>query len=101
MLIFDGNKAHLYGALREWAARHRLVFVLLPPRTRHLLQPLDQAFLRRSKTQYSVFQRISDLSKVSSSLERIWMAIQATMITRLICNSWKHAGIIPVIESGE
>jgi hypothetical protein len=29
------------------------------------------------------------------------MAIQATMITRLIWNSWKHAGIIPVIESGE
>jgi hypothetical protein len=101
MLIFDGHKAHLCQVLGPWAAMHHILLVVLPPHTSHLLQPLDQGFFRRLKTQYSVFQRIPELSKISSSLERIWMAFQATTITRLICNSWKHAGIVPVIENGE
>jgi hypothetical protein len=62
---------------------------------------LDPGFFPRLKTQSSVFQRIPELSKNSSSLERIWMALQATMITRLIWNSWKHIGIIPVIQNKE
>jgi hypothetical protein len=29
------------------------------------------------------------------------MAFQATIITRVISNSWKHTGIKPVIQNGE
>jgi hypothetical protein len=101
MHIFDGHKAHLCTILGAWAAMNRLLLVLLPPHASHLLQPLDQGFFRRLKTRYGIFQRIPELSKISSSLERIWMAFQATTITRLIWNSWKHAGIVPVIENGE
>jgi hypothetical protein len=101
MLVFGGHKAHLCRVLRPWAATHHILLALFSPHTRHLLQPLDQGFVRRLKTQYSVFQQIPDFSKIFDSLERIWMALQATMMTGMIWNSWKHAGMIAVIQNGE
>jgi hypothetical protein len=65
-----------------------------------MLQPFDQGLFRRVKVQFGQFQRSKELSKVTSTWERVFMALQGNFITRLIWNSWSHAGIIPVINSG-
>jgi hypothetical protein len=41
------------------------------------------------------------LSKISSSLESIWMAIEATTIARIIWNAWTHTGIVCMIREGK
>jgi hypothetical protein len=101
LLIFDGHRAHLSEILNAWAAEHQILLYLLPAHSSHLLQPLDQGFFRRLKIQYSLFPPIKGLSKISSSLERIWMAIQATTIARLVWNAWTHTGIACTIRNGE
>jgi transposase len=101
LVIFDGHRAHLSEILTAWAAQHHILLYLLPPHSTHLLQPLDQGFFRRLKIQYSLFAPIKDVSKISSSLERIWMAIQATTITRIVWNAWIHTGIICIVKKGE
>jgi hypothetical protein len=73
---------------------------LLPSHSGHLLQPLDSGFFRRVKVQFGQFQKIEKLSKVASTCKRIFMALQGSLITRLIWNSWSRAGIVPVIDSG-
>jgi hypothetical protein len=67
----------------------------------HFLQPLDQGFFRRLKIQYSLIAPIKNLSKISSSLERIWMAIEATTIVRLIWNVWTPTGVVCMIRERE
>jgi hypothetical protein len=84
MLIFDGNQVHFCVVLRAWVSTYRILLVLLLSHISYFRQPLDQGFFRRLKTQYSVFQQIPKLSKISGSLERISLAFEATTITRLI-----------------
>jgi hypothetical protein len=101
LLLFDGHGAHLSEILTAWAVQNHILLYFLPPHSNPLLQPLDQGFFRRLKIQYSLFAPIKGLSKISSSLERIWMAIQATTITRIVLNAWTHTGIICAVEDGE
>jgi hypothetical protein len=61
---------------------------------------LTKVFFRRVKVQFGQFQRIKELSKVTSTCERVFMAMQGSIITGLIWNSWCHAGIVPVIDFG-
>jgi hypothetical protein len=83
-----------------FAAEHGITLFLLPPNSSHLLQPLDEGFFRRVKIQFGQFQRIKELSKVTSTCERAFIALQGSFTTRLIWNSRSHAGIVPVIDSG-
>jgi hypothetical protein len=87
--------------LNAWAAANRFLLYLLPPHSSHLLQPLDQGFFRRFKIQYSLLAPIKSVSKISSSVERIWMAIEATTTARLIWNAWTPIGIVCMIREGE
>jgi hypothetical protein len=100
LILFDGHKAHLSEILNAWAAENQILLYTLPPHSSHLLQPLDQGFFRRLKIQYGLFPAIKHMSKISGILERIWMAIQATTVTRLVWNAWQHTGIVPGIEEG-
>jgi hypothetical protein len=101
LILFDGHRAHLSEIVSAWAAQNHIILYLLPPHSTHLLQPLDQGFFRRLKIQYSLFMPIKGISKISSSLERIWMAIQASTVTRIVWNAWGHTGVICEIENGE
>jgi hypothetical protein len=85
--------------INSFAAEHGIALFLLPPHGSHLLQRLDQGFVRRVKVQFGRFRRIKKLSKVTSTCECVFMALQAMFITRIIWNSWRHSGIVPVIES--
>jgi hypothetical protein len=87
--------------LNAWASANRILLYLLLPQSSHLLQPLGQGFFRRLKVQYSLFASVKSLSKIYISLERIWMAIEATTIARLIWNAWTHADIVCMIREGE
>jgi hypothetical protein len=101
LLIFDGNCAHLPKILNAWAAEHQILLYIFPSHSPHLIQPPDQGCFRRLKIQYSLFPPIEGLSKISSFLERIWMAIQATTIAMLVWNAWTHTGIACTIRNGE
>jgi hypothetical protein len=94
VLIFDGYRAHLSDVLNAWIAENQILLSLLPPHSSHLVQPLDQGFSRRLKVEYSLFATITILSKRSSSLDRIWMLIQATIIARLVWNTGSHTGSV-------
>jgi hypothetical protein len=98
IVIFDGHKAHLHAMLNAWAADN-IILCALPPHSSHLLQPLDQGFFHRLKVQYALFRNSSGLSKISGILERVWMVIEASSVTRLIWNAWSHTGIIATITN--
>lgn len=100
LIIFDGHKSHLSELLKAKTAEAGILLVLLPPHSSHLLQPLDQVIFRRMKQEFSQFGQISGLTKISSSLERVWAAYQATDVRHLILASWRRTGLIPVVEAG-
>ena len=52
------------------------------------------------KQEFSQFGQISGLTKISSSLERVRAAYQATDVRHLILASWRRTGLIPVVEAG-
>jgi hypothetical protein len=101
ILIFDGHQAHMSQIIRAFAAQHIITLFLLPPHSSHLLQPLDQGFFRPVKTQFGQFARTREFSKRTSTCECVFMALQATFVTRIIWNSCAQVGIVPVIESGK
>jgi transposase len=100
LILFDGHKSHLSDLLNAWAAQHPVILYSFPPHSSHLLQPLDQGFFRRLKIQYGLFAPVKGISKISGTLERIWMAVQAATITRIIWNAWSHTGIVAMISQG-
>jgi hypothetical protein len=67
MVIFDVYKAHMLEVISAFTAEHGITLFLLPPHSSHLLQLLDQGFFSRVKVQFEQFQRIKELSKVTSS----------------------------------
>jgi hypothetical protein len=99
--IFGSHRARLSEVLKSWAASNRILLYLLLFHSSHLLQPLDQGFFRRLQIQYSLFAPIKNLSKIFNSFERIWTAIEATMIARLIWNGWTHTDNVCMIHEGE
>jgi hypothetical protein len=99
LVPFDGYRSHLSDQLNAWAAQYHVILYNFPPHGSHLVQPLDQNFFRRLKIQYGLFARVKGISKISGTLERIWMAVQAT-VTPIIWNAWFHTGIVVTISQG-
>jgi hypothetical protein len=93
LLIFDGHRAYLAEILNVPAAKYQILVYILPSHSSHLLQRRDQGFFRQLKIQYSLFPPIQGFSVILSSFSRIWMAIQATTIMRLVWNAWTHTGM--------
>jgi hypothetical protein len=100
IVFFDGAKAHLAEEYRPIALAHNITFYVLPPHSSHLLQPLDQGFFRRLKSQFELMHFTNGFSKITEILEQIMMAIQATTINQTIWRSWFNTGISPIIENG-
>jgi hypothetical protein len=87
ILIFDGHQSHMSQVIRAFAAAHGITLFLFSPHSSDRLQPLDQGFFCRVKVQFGQFPRIREFSKTTSTCERVFMAQQATFITRIIWNS--------------
>ena len=100
VIMFDGHKGHFGELLNAFCAQHGIVLVVLPPHSSHLLQPLDRVIFRRMKREYGMMSQIPGLTKISSTLERVWNAYQATNVKWFIWRSWEAAGIVPCIHEG-
>ena len=100
VVIFDGHKSHLSELLKAKTAEAGILLVLLPPHSSHLLQPLDQVIFRRMKHEFAQFGPIPGLTKMSSSLERVWASYQATDVRHVIFSSWRQTGLVPVVQGG-
>jgi hypothetical protein len=99
-LMFDGHRSHLCKLLNAWARENHITLCLLPPHSSHLVQPLDKGFFRRVKAQFASLAPLQGFSHISDICERIHMSIEAASVTLIIWNSWKSAGIVPVIQDG-
>jgi hypothetical protein len=54
LLIVDGHSSHVNYEFVEWADRHRIIILILPPHSTHKLQPLDVGLFGSLATAYSV-----------------------------------------------
>jgi hypothetical protein len=90
LMLLDDRKSHLGEILNAWAAQHRILLYNLVPHSAHLLQPFDQGFFGRLRIQYGLFSPVKHMAKISDILERIWMAIEAKNLTRVVSNASHH-----------
>ena len=82
LLIYDGHLSHLWTGTLEYARKHNITIVKLPPYTTDLLQPLDVAVFKSVKDHWGqeLFKRLkktrsrlskSEFSTLLSS-EHVW-----------------------------
>jgi transposase len=100
LLICDGHDSHISGSFIAHCLQNRIVLLILPPHTSHLLQPLDVAIFGPLKKRLTA--ALSNLNQ--AQLVRIqkieWM--EAYIQARLdVCNhqniesAWRGAGLFP------
>ena len=53
LLLIDGHSSHVNMDFIDWADRHRIIIMILPPHTTHRLQPLDVGMFQALSTAYS------------------------------------------------
>ena len=53
LLLVDGHSSHVNMDFIDWADRHRIIIMILPPHTTHRLQPLDVGMFQALSTAYS------------------------------------------------
>lgn len=53
LLIVDGHSSHVNMKFIDWADRHRIIILILPPHSTHKLQPLDVGMFLPLSTFYS------------------------------------------------
>jgi hypothetical protein len=53
LLLVDGHSSHVNMEFIDWADRHRIIVMILPPHTTHRLQPLDVGMFQALATAYS------------------------------------------------
>jgi hypothetical protein len=99
-IIYDGHESHISELISAWAAKNNITLYLLPSHSSHLVQPLDQGFFRKVKAEFASSSPLKGFSAVSSTCERINMALQAANQTLTIWNSWKLTGMTPIIRKG-
>ena len=100
LIIFDGHRSHLSEGLNALLASQRVKTYLLPPHSSHLLQPLDQWIFRKMKIEFSQMRPIPGLTKISSTLERVWSAYQSCDVFWVVWSSWRQSGLEPHIRNG-
>jgi DDE superfamily endonuclease len=95
ILIVDGHGSHFTPEFLDYAEKHKIIVLLMPPHTSHILQPMDQVFpsvkhwfhcevdswLRLSKTQISKADFIRIYSKTrpkAMTIENLKSAFRKT-----------------------
>jgi DDE superfamily endonuclease len=53
LLLLDGHSSHVNMAFVDWADRHGIILLILPPHSTHRLQPLDVGLFQPLSTEYS------------------------------------------------
>ena len=53
LVLYDGHSSHVGVPLIEWARDHRIILMVLPPHSSHLLQPLDVGLFGPLKLAFS------------------------------------------------
>lgn len=100
LLICDGHDSHISGSFIAHCLQNRIILLILPPHTSHLLQPLDVAFFGPLEKRLTA--ALSHLNQ--AQLIRIqkfeWMEayIQARLdicTHRNIESAWRGAGLFP------
>jgi hypothetical protein len=100
LLVCDGHDSHISGSFIAHCLQNRIILLILPPHTSHLLQPLDVAIFGPLKKRLTA--ALSHLNQ--AQLIRIqkfeWM--EAYIQARLdVCNhqniesAWRGAGLVP------
>jgi DDE superfamily endonuclease len=102
LLIVDGHSSHVNLKFIEWADRHRILLMILPPHSTHRLQPLDVGFFQPLATAYS--KQISTLMSNSYGLVSInkgmfWPMFKASwhasFTEKNITSAFAKTGIFP------
>jgi DDE superfamily endonuclease len=102
LLIVDGHSSHVNLKFIEWADRHRILIMILPPHSTHRLQPLDVGMFQPLATEYS--KQISTLMAnsygyVSMTKHAFWPMFkaswEASFTEKNITNAFAKTGIFP------
>lgn len=100
-VIVDGHKSHNTPELLAELARHNIEYIMMPPHTSHLIQPLDRYFFHVAKQAFIHSKPRKDIDQVAATLERIFISLQTAGIQANVLRSWNHARIVPILdESG-
>jgi len=100
LLLCDGHDSHVSAELVGYCIKHRIILILLPPHSSHLLQPLDVAVFsslkkalssRQSRLFRSGLRRINKIEW----LEHFISAREEAIIPNNIFAGWRGAGLFP------
>jgi hypothetical protein len=100
ILLCDGHDSHVSASLVGYCIQNRILLVLLPPHSSHLLQPLDVGIFRPLKTALAHRQTQLFRSGVRRIEKAEWvedfMEAQEDAITeKNVLSAWRSAGLFP------
>jgi DDE superfamily endonuclease len=102
LLIVDGHSSHVNLKFLDYADRHRIIILILPPHSTHRLQPLDVGLFSPLARAYS-YELEMFMQKcqgfVSMSKRMFWpmfrTAWETSFTEKNITSAWKATGIFP------
>jgi hypothetical protein len=102
LLIVDGHSSHVNLKFIDWADRHRIIIMILPPHSTHRLQPLDVSMFQPLATEYSkqISKLMSDsFGLVSLTKQMFWPMFkaswEASFSKKNITSAFAKTGIFP------
>jgi hypothetical protein len=103
LLIVDGHSSHVNMEFVDWADRHNIILLILPPHTTHRLQPLDVGLFQPLSTAYSkeidlLMNNGKGMVSMSKALfySMFKPAWDAAFTETNIQHAWQKSGIWPI-----
>lgn len=101
LLIIDGHESHHSLDFQHLCAKENIITLYMPPRSSHLLQPLDVGCFSPLKRAYG--SKISELARQSITyvtkmdfLAAFKSAFSKAFTKDNICGSFRGAGLVPL-----
>lgn len=100
LLLCDGHDSHVSAALVGYTIQKRIILVLLPPHSSHLLQPLDVGIFSPLKTALAYRQTQLFRSGVRRIEKAEWVedfiaAREDAITEKNVLSGWRGAGLFP------
>ena len=100
LLVCDGHYSHISGSFIAHCLQNRIILMILPPHTSHLLQPLDVAIFGPLKKRLTAALHHLNEAQLFRIQKHEWMEayIQArseVFKTQHIESAWRGAGLFP------
>ena len=92
LLLVDGHSSHVNIAFIDFADKHRIIVMILPPHTTHRLQPLDVGLFQPLSTAYS--KELDDLMSKSGGL----VSMSKQMFFPMFKRAWDKSFTIANIQ---